>query len=235
MSRRELSERKLTKPNSGRSHASQWTQHRPNTAPQVPFNSSDITRDATGQNSAVEKEAEQNELLHQSMNDFDMSTEKSTANLKDIWASVPQPTLRTFYKLHNPLGPRWYRNHHLIPPSHLKPSMRPPSFFSTSFPPIGSSSSPDYPDEGDETSRTPSHSTLPTPDSSQTRVQDGLKPRSRKTSQTAPDAIDLMDLSDPWGQSWHHQSPYEFGQTTTVASLDTHDVSCSHCQYYFMT
>ncbi len=225
MGRRDPSERKLTKPNSGRSLASQSTQHRPTTAPQVHSTPTDITRDATGQTSPVEREVERSILPQQSINDINMSREKSNMNLKDIWASVPQPILRTFYKLHNPLGPRWYRNHHLIPLSHLKPSMRPPTFFSPSFPPIGASSSPDYHDEGDETSRTPSHST---PDSSQTRVQDGLKPRSRKTSQTTPDAIDLLDLSDPWGQNWHHQSPYEFGQTTTFVSLDTYDVSCRH-------
>jgi len=159
----------------------------------------------------------------------DSSKEKMAVNVKEAWASVPRPTLKARYKLHNPLGPRWYKNHHLIPPSRLKPSMRPPTFFSPSFPPMGTASSPGYHDEGDGLSRTPSHSPLPTPDSSQTRVQDGIKPRSRKTSQTTPpDAVDLMDLTDPWGQNWHHQSPYEFGQTTTAASFDTYDVSCCY-------
>lgn len=152
--------------------------------------------------------------------------EVSTSNLRDSWASVPRPTLRAHYKLHNPLGPRWYRNHHLIPPSHFKPSMRPPTFFSPSFPPIGTASH-DYPDDDEDPSGSPSP--LPTPESSQTRVQDGSKPRSRKTSQTAPDAIDMLDLSDPWGQNWHHQSPYEFGQATTFASFDTTDVSFWCC------
>jgi len=133
------------------------------------------------------------------------------------WATVPLPTFRVKYNLHNPLGPRWYRNHHLIPPSHKRPSMRPPTFFSPSFPPMHTSSMPERTDDTQGLSRTPSNSPLPTPTSSQTRVMDGGKPRSRKTSQTTPDTVDLLDLTDPWGTNWHHQSPYDIGQTTTVA------------------
>lgn len=135
----------------------------------------------------------------------------------DAWAAVPLPTFTVKFNLHNPLGPRWYRNHHLIPPSHKRPSMRPPTFFSPSFPPMHTSSMPEHTDDTQGLSRTPSNSPLPTPTSSQTRVMDGGKPRSRKTSQTAPDTVDLLDLTDPWGTNWHHQSPYDIGQTTTVA------------------
>lgn len=173
-------------------------------------------------------------------------SKKFTAPSGDTWAQVPLPMIRAHYKLHNPLGPRWYKNHHLIPPSHAKPSMRPPTFFSPSFPPIATSASrerererEEYLEEqqqqhdnaGEGPSRRTSASPLPTPSSSQVRVQEGPsvggtnRPRSRKGSQTAPDAIDLMDVTDPWGQNWHHQSPYEFGQTTTVALFDHHDVS----------
>lgn len=35
------------------------------------------------------------------------------------------------YELHNPTGPRWYINHHLLPP---KTGVRPPSLFSPNFP-----------------------------------------------------------------------------------------------------
>jgi len=133
------------------------------------------------------------------------------------WATVPLPSFKVKYNLHNPLGPRWYRNHHLIPPSQKRPSMRPPTFFSPSFPPMHTSSTPEHMDDTQGLSRTPSHSPLPTPASSQTRVMDGGKPRSRKTSQTTPDVVDLLDLTDPWGTNWHHQSPYDIGQTTTVA------------------
>ena len=110
---------------------------------------------------------------------------------KDSWTSVPLPTFKVKYHLHNPLGPRWYKNHHLIPPSQARPSMRPPSFFSSSFPAMGTSSMLERSEDATGTTRTPSHSPLPTPNSSQTRVADGGKPRSRKTSQTAPDNVDL--------------------------------------------
>lgn len=138
--------------------------------------------------------------------------------------AVPLPTFKVKYHLHNPLGPRWYKNHHLIPPSQMRPSLRPPTFFSTSFPPISTSSMPERSEDAAGTSGTPSHSPLPTPDSSQTRVGDSGKPRSRKTSQTTPDNVDLLDVTDPWGTNWHHQSPYDvFGQTTSF-SLDPQDV-----------
>lgn len=139
------------------------------------------------------------------------------------WAAVPLPTLKANYPLHNPLGPRWYKNHHLIPPSQKKPSMRPPTFFSPSFPPMHTSSSPEHVDDDTGSSRPASNSPLPTPTSSQTRVGEGGRPRSRKTSQTAPDNVDLLDVTDPWGTPWHHQSPYDIGQTTTVAA-DIQDV-----------
>lgn len=226
--RKDTAERRLTKPksNSGTSLFSQRS-----IQPSIPAPASrpnglrrDMSSDTLANNSSTDGDEEQSIAPHTSVGDI--SREKSTP---EIWASVPRPTLRAFYKLHNPLGPRWYRNQHLIPPAHLKPSMRPPTFFSTSFPPIGTTS-PDYPND-EELSRS-SHSPLPTPESSQTRVQDGSKPRSRKTSQTAPDAIDLLDLSDPWGQSWHHKSPYEYGQTSIFNSPDTTNVSLRYYNSY---
>jgi len=224
MGRREHTERKLTKPRANAATSQRSWRRSTTTPPPQPIVSDTNRGSSNGDTMASEITLDREEEMPQ-LSISDSSKERTTVDVKEIWASVPRPTLKARYKLHNPLGPRWYKNHHLIPLSHLKPSMRPPTFFSPSFPPIGTASSPDYHDEGDAMSRSPSHSPLPTPDSSQTRVQDGIKPRSRKTSQTAPDAIDLLDLSDPWGQNWHHQSPYEFGQTTTVASLDTYDVS----------
>jgi hypothetical protein len=89
---------------------------------------------------------------------------------------------------------------------------------------MGTSSTPEHMVEmaHPDPRRTSSHSPLPTPTSSDTRVADGGR-RSRKTSQTTPDNIDLLDVTDPWGTNWHHQSPYDwFGQTAN--SVDTHDV-----------
>ncbi|KAJ3853129.1 hypothetical protein EV368DRAFT_39563, partial [Lentinula lateritia] len=132
---------------------------------------------------------------------------------KEDWSSTPSFKVR--YPIHNPVGPRYYRNHHLIPPSVYRPGARPPSIFSPSFPAMGTSSMPERLDDATRLpvpSRTPSHSPLPTPSSSQTRVADlGIKPRSRKTSQSAHDNVDLLDVSDPWGTNWHHESPYDIG------------------------
>lgn len=139
----------------------------------------------------------------------------------DAWASVPIPAPSIFYPLHNPVGPRFYRNVHLIPPSQIRPGARPPSVFSPFFPPISTQTSQDHVDSGP--SRTPSHSTLPTPSSSQTAVGGGPKGRSRKTSQSTPDNVDLMDVTDPWGTNWHHTSPYDIGMPAGPASVD-HDV-----------
>ncbi len=152
----------------------------------------------------------------------------------DAWASVPLPAPKHFYPLHNPVGPRFYRNIHLIPPSQIRPGARPPSVFSPSFPPISTQTSQlsqEHADSGP--SRTPSHSTLPTPSSSQTAVGDGPKGRSRKTSQTTPDNVDLMDVTDPWGTNWHHTSPYDIGMPAGSASAD-HDVR-QFCSLYILS
>ncbi|KAF7307135.1 Apolipoprotein n-acyltransferase [Mycena indigotica] len=125
----------------------------------------------------------------------------------------------TRYAMHNPVGPKWYKNHHLIPSSSgTRPLGRPPSVFSPSFPPMPSG------DRGDDSrgmSRSPSKSPLPTPNSSQSGVADdpANMPRSRKTSQTAHDNVDLMDGSDPWGTAWHHESPYDVGKSNTSSPV----------------
>jgi hypothetical protein len=152
---------------------------------------------------------------------------------RDAWSSIPLPGSKKQYNIHNPLGPRWYKNYHLIPPSEKKPAARPPTFFSTSFPGITTTSSQDRTDDTSPPgpSRSPSNSPLPTPNSSQTRVYDGFgKPRFRKTSQTAHDNVDLMDPTDPWGTHWHHKSPYDIGLANEPISIDAHAV----CQNFAM-
>lgn len=147
---------------------------------------------------------------------------------KEAWSS-PLPTFKLKYNLHNPVGPRWYKNHHLIPPAHIRPATRPPSVFSPSFPPMASSTLQDRSEDSTRLqgpSRTPSNSPLPTPNSSQTRVEDsGGRPRSRKSSQTAHDNVDLLDVTDPWGTNWHHHSPYDIGLSNGPISVDVQDVS----------
>ncbi|CAL1695181.1 unnamed protein product [Somion occarium] len=69
-------------------------------------------------------------------------------------------------------------------------------------------------------SRTPSGSPLPTPTSSQTRIHD-IRVRTRKVSQTAHDDVDMLDVTDPWGANWHHQSPYDLGTGHPQASPES--------------
>jgi len=131
------------------------------------------------------------------------------------WATLSLIQFRARHPIHNPTGPRWYKNHHILPPQ-TKSDQRTPSIFSPSFPPMAASLHTHSQDStwAPGPSRTPSGSPLPTPDSSQTRISDPqVKVRSRKTSQTAHDEVDLMDGTDPWGQQWHHQSPYDVGLT----------------------
>ncbi|KAM6498484.1 hypothetical protein JOM56_006432 [Amanita muscaria] len=158
---------------------------------------------------------------------------------KDVWASVPSPVYKASYRLHNPVGPRWYRNWHLIPPSQLRPAARPPSVFSPSFPPMGTTSMPERSLDSRMAgpSRTPSNSPLPTPSSSQTRVADAAqKPRSRKPSLTTPDGIEL-DITDPWGATWHNSSPYDFGISpiSTVGTTASENLASSRPRRASMT
>ncbi|KAI0361361.1 hypothetical protein OH77DRAFT_1391213 [Trametes cingulata] len=123
------------------------------------------------------------------------------------FATASAAQFRARYPIHNPVGPRWYRNHHLLPPTK---DGRPPSVFSPSFPPMASAPERSQdPARMAGPSRTPSGSPLPTPTSSQIRIQEPLKPRSRKVSQTTHDNVDMMDGTDPWGTNWHHESPYD--------------------------
>ena len=114
-------------------------------------------------------------------------------------AAATTRQFRGRYPIHNPVGPRFYKNVHLLPPN------RPASIFSPSFPPMSTEpTSPASP------SRTPSGTPLPTPSSSQTRIPDPSgKVRIRKLSNTTPDNVDLLDASDPYGTNWHHESPYD--------------------------
>ncbi|KAF7303287.1 Apolipoprotein n-acyltransferase [Mycena kentingensis (nom. inval.)] len=131
----------------------------------------------------------------------------------------------TRYTMHNPVGPKWYKNHHLVAPTNTRSPTGPPSVFSTSFPAMAAS--------GDDSrmpgmSRSPSKSPGQTPNSSQTRMEDVSNvPRTRKTSQTAHDNVDLMDVSDPWGTAWHHESPYDVGKSNSPVSFDENQATRS--------
>jgi hypothetical protein len=120
-------------------------------------------------------------------------------NTESELAAATTRQFRGRYPIHNPVGPRFYRNVHLLPPT------RPASVFSPSFPPMSAD-----PALTTSPSRTPSGSPLPTPSSSQTRIPDPSgKLRTRKISNAAPDTVDLLDASDPYGTNWHHESPYD--------------------------
>ena len=114
-------------------------------------------------------------------------------------AAATTRQFRGRYPIHNPVGPRFYRNVHLLPPN------RPASVFSPSFPPMSTE-----PVSTTTPSRTPSGTPLPTPSSSEIRIPDlSGKGRTRKISNAAPDTVDLLDASDPHGTNWHHESPYD--------------------------
>ncbi|KAH8835847.1 hypothetical protein DL96DRAFT_1575813 [Flagelloscypha sp. PMI_526] len=128
---------------------------------------------------------------------------------RDLAAPV---SLNVRYNIHNPIGPRWYRNHHLLAPHEARPDARPSSYFSPDFPPMASSSSVRL-DEPRVSSRRPP--SVQSPASSQVRVAE--KPRTRKTSQNTPDNVDFLDGSDPWGQNFHHTSPYDVSSPADAA------------------
>jgi hypothetical protein len=141
-------------------------------------------------------------------------------------AAANTSSYRIKYPLHNPTGPKWYKNYHLIPPAQLNPGNRPPSVFSPSFPPMASTINNDRSEDSIRLpgpSRTPSGTSIQTPSSSQTRIPElAGKPRSRKTSQ---DNADLLDASDPWGTHWHHRSPYDTGTNISPVSVDPPEAS----------
>lgn len=128
---------------------------------------------------------------------------------------------RKKYPMHNPVGPRYYKNHHLSPSL----DKRPPSVFSPSFPPMAASTDR-LPETAQlpDSSRSSTGSPLPTPSSSQVRIHD-VRVRTRKVSQTAHDTVDMLDHTDPWGTNWHHQSPYDVGKNKDRASPDSPEVS----------
>ena len=122
-------------------------------------------------------------------------------------ATASAAQFRVKYPLHNPVGPRWYRNHHLLPPT---VDGRPPSVFSPSFPPMASA-----PERGQDPSgmagpsRTPSGSPLPTPTSSQIRIQEPFHPRSRKVSQSTHHGVEISDGADPHSPNGDHHAQYD--------------------------
>lgn len=156
-------------------------------------------------------------------------------------ASLSIIQFRRRYPLHNPFGPRWYRNQHLIPP-HKRQGTRPSSVFSPSFPPISFANGahkdpPHHAASMPGPSRSPTGSPAGTPSSSQVRVDEAgiAGGRTRKISQGEPhDHVDLMDISDPWGKQWHHQSPYDVGMNSSdrqrsPVGQDSGEVSTSVC------
>ncbi|KAJ3750642.1 hypothetical protein DFH05DRAFT_1436860 [Lentinula detonsa] len=195
--------------------------------PEPPLNpaTTTTTSNLAESQSDHKQDAREMETLEQNEKNDSVTSLPTTSIIPDALKELPAwytsedwsatTSFRTRFPLHNPVGPRYYRNHHLIPPAMYRPGARPPSIFSPSFPAMGTNSMPERFDDATRLpgpSRTPSHSPLPTPSSSQTRVADlGIKPRSRKTSQSAHDNVDLLDVSDPWGTNWHHESPYDIG------------------------
>jgi len=227
MEQKEIVERKLSKRRSN----SIWSRKsvKRSTAPAVPPASLPSEAQDERRRGEEEREMERLEEQKDTVPQVLNSPRSIIPDTAKAWSAVTLPALKLKYNIHNPVGPRWYKNHHLIPPSHIRSATRPPSVFSPSFPPMASSALQDRSEDATRMpgpSRTPSNSPLPTPNSSQTRVEDsGTKARSRKSSQTAHDNVDLLDVTDPWGTNWHHHSPYDIGLGNGPISADVQDVS----------
>lgn len=145
----------------------------------------------------------------QSLDTAALSMVPDVADLdEDQLRGIPIARQKARYLIHDPIGPRWYKNYHLTPPTNHS---RPPSALARK---IGSSQNLVLPEEPPTagSSRSPSGSPRGTPTSSQVRVAEAnAGNRSRKVSQTAHDETDLMDGTDPHGTYWHHDSPYDVG------------------------
>lgn len=239
MERKEVLERKLSK----RKSSSLWSRKSKRLStlpvPVVPVLTSASAASSTDDVRSMEQ-------LEQAKHDLPPPLPTSRSIVPEALADLPgwynntnwsQPAYyRQKFPMHNPVGPRHYRNYHLLPQSLLRGRSRPPSVFSPLFPPIAAApaSGSIHSDDNDDSSRkpamsrSPSNSPLPTPSSSQTRVEDSGKPRSRKTSQTAHDGVDLMDVTDPWGTNYHHTSPYDVGLGSGPVSpeVDVRVISC---------
>lgn len=145
------------------------------------------------------------------------------------WSASAAVQFRRRYPLHNPVGPRWYKNHHLIPSS-VAHGARAPSVFSPSFPPISvGRDRPEHTMSMPVPARSHSETSAPTPNSSQVQLNDSGPVRTRKISQSGPEA-DFLDASDPSGINFHHSSPYDIGNhkdRSNPVSPDA-EVSSSH-------
>ena len=136
------------------------------------------------------------------------------------WAATTAAQFRAKYPLHNPMGPRYYKNHHLKPRAAER---RPPSVFSPAFPPMAATADRTQdPSRMSGPSRTPSGSPLNTPNSSQVRLHD-MKGRPRKISQTSHDNL-ILEATDPWGTHLHNRSPYDVGKAHERSSPELPEV-----------
>ena len=138
------------------------------------------------------------------------------------WNSAAPAYYESFYELHNPTGPRFYFNHHLAKKGVTRLPLMSPGFHTTST--TGSEKS----NLSSPPIKTPDVSTL------------NLTQRTRKISTS--DNVDLLDITDPWGQNFHHDSRYDVGIErkqepvrflSKVAELLT-EVACSSDRHHHL-
>jgi hypothetical protein len=111
------------------------------------------------------------------------------------WSRTAPFLYKTHYEIYNPVGPRWYMNHHLRRKGIARITPPPPTAFATQSTP---------------NELTPSPLTTPTITPQASAIS--LPQRRRKISLTSPQVnIDMLDGTDPWGQNYHHDSPYDVG------------------------
>ncbi|KAJ7596818.1 hypothetical protein C8J56DRAFT_771338, partial [Mycena floridula] len=230
MEQKEIVERKLSKRAS--LSGSFWSRKRSKRASSIPNQDPKALR-RTATNYEDDKEKEMEKVIH--ARQFLPAIEASRSIVPDVlpelpaWYNKDTWSSPSFYKskfaLHEPSGPRYYRNHHLVPAE----GGRPPTIFSPVFPAMAPSISQERSQDSSRTqpAKTPAHSPVQSPSSSETRVAEGDgKTRSRKPSLTAHDTVDMLDVSDPWGTNWHHGSPYDIGLSNGSVSPEV-EVSCN--------
>lgn len=141
------------------------------------------------------------------------------------------PSYHITYHFTSKVGPRFYANSHLRAPDHsaYRAMQSPQAAFSSQFPPIPALPPGSPPlrtltlnrasifnilpnNDSPEPSKESSESVLPTLDSSQGSIP-GSQPTfgNKFASASLAALVDSLDASNPYGQKFHHDSPYDLG------------------------
>lgn len=147
----------------------------------------------------------------------------------------PEVVKKQFYEIHNPLIPPIpWTNHHLRPPgAPWPPTSQPRKVVTPASFENSTSLIHQVAHASNNTSNNNSSSSF-----IKTTSANNLPP-----AIYAPDHVDFLDPSDPWGMRWHHDSRYDVGDFTsskrgqgsnnTWGGNSTPSVDVSHCLMSF--